>query len=162
MMPYRWTDTDPTESRLSLWPHRSLTARGFVAFFGATAALVAVPMLMTLGSPAVWMVLPFAGVTLWGLWAAIGRNSRDARALSEELVLTRDSIALTRHSPQGRQDWQANPHWVRVRLHPEGGPVPDYLTLKGNGREVELGAFLSDTERRALHGELADRLARLR
>jgi hypothetical protein len=36
--------------------------------------------------------------------------------------------------------------------------VPNYLTLKAEGREVELGAFLSEGERVALRGELADRL----
>ncbi len=161
-MPYRWTEPDASLARLTLWPNRSLSPRGFVAFFGVTAVLTAVPMLAVLGSPAVWAVLPFAGVSFWGLWLAVGRNNRDAQALSEELVLTADRIAITRLSPQGRQEWQANPHWVRLTLHAQGGPVPDYLTLKGSGREVELGAFLSEGERRALHAELTDRLARLR
>jgi len=44
-------------------------------------------------------------------------------------------------------DWEANPYWVRVALHAKGGPVPNYLTLSGGGREVELGAFLSPPER---------------
>ena len=34
--------------------------------------------------------------------------------------------------------------------------VEKYLTLEGNGREIELGAFLSPGEREALHGELRD------
>jgi uncharacterized membrane protein len=37
--------------------------------------------------------------------------------------------------------------------------VPYYVTLNGNGRRVEIGAFLSEDERRALHGELASELA---
>jgi uncharacterized membrane protein len=41
-------------------------------------------------------------------------------------------------------------------MHEAGGPVEHYLTLKGAGREVEIGAFLSEDERKALHGELAD------
>jgi uncharacterized membrane protein len=36
--------------------------------------------------------------------------------------------------------------------------VPNYLTLKGEGREVELGAFLSEAERIALREDLQDRL----
>jgi uncharacterized membrane protein len=48
---------------------------------------------------------------------------------------------------------------VQVQLYPTGGPVPQYLTLKGGGREVELGAFLSEDERRTLKDDLHRRLA---
>jgi uncharacterized membrane protein len=68
-------------------------------------------------------------------------------------------VTLSRHGPRGkRQDWEANPYWLRVTLHETGGPVPHYLTLKGEGREVELGAFLSEDERIALNRELFQRL----
>ncbi len=56
----------------------------------------------------------------------------------------------------------ANPHWVKPKLHPTGGPVPHYLTLTGGPRVVELGAFLTEDERKILHGELRARLADLR
>jgi uncharacterized membrane protein len=49
-----------------------------------------------------------------------------------------------------------------VTLHEKGGPVPQYLTLRGAGREVELGAFLSEDERLALRAELRRKLADLR
>ena len=42
------------------------------------------------------------------------------------------------------------------------GRVPQYLTLKGEGREVELGAFLTEDERVALAGEIRKTLALLR
>jgi uncharacterized membrane protein len=47
-------------------------------------------------------------------------------------------------------------------MHPKGGPVEHYVTLKGAGREVEIGAFLSVDERKALFGELADCLRAVR
>jgi uncharacterized membrane protein len=40
--------------------------------------------------------------------------------------------------------------------------VPNYLTLKGEAREVELGAFLSEEERVTLSEELQQKLAALR
>jgi len=58
--------------------------------------------------------------------------------------------------------WEANPYWVEVKLRPEGGKVENYLTLRGAGREVEIGAFLAPDERQVLRRELDDLFAKLR
>lgn len=160
-MPYEWQPPDGPEQRLQLWPHRSLNQRGFVWFIGLTAGLIAVPLFGIIGSPVLWALLPFLLGALWAIWFALRKNGRD-REIVEDLRLTPDRVTLVRHGPQGkRQDWEANPYWLRVTLHETGGPVPNYLTLKGDGREVELGAFLSEEERLALRDELQVRLARL-
>jgi uncharacterized membrane protein len=146
---------------LTLWPHRSLPLSGFAATIALAAAFMAVPLLALLGTLALWGVLPFLGLALWGLWYFIRRNYADA-ALHEELRLSAGRISLTRHNPRGPdQHWQANPYWASVHLRHDGGPVPEYLTLKGGGREVELGAFLSPEERVALFDEVQRALSRL-
>ena len=152
-MPYEWLPSDDDTQRLHLWPYRSLPRRGMVWFIGGTAALIALPLLVLLGSPVLWGLLPFLVLTVWGIWTALNRSFKDGEIL-EDLCLSRDEISLTRHDRKGRHRWQANPHWVRVMVHKTKGPVPDYLTLTGNGREVELGAFLSPEERLALDIEL--------
>ena len=161
-MPYEWLPTEGGEDRLQLWPHRSLTQRGFVWFIGATAALIAMPLIGILGSPVLWALLPFLLAAIWAIWFALRKNGRD-RDIVEDLVLAPGQVTLTRHGPRGRrQDWEANLYWLRVTLHKTGGPVPNYLTLKGEGREVELGPFLSEDERVALKDDLEARLHRLR
>lgn len=162
-MPYQWLPPSADhDQRLHLWPYRSLPRRGFVWFIGGTCALILLPMLSVLGSPVLWGILPFFAIAVAGMWAALSKSYRDAEIV-EDLQLTRDSLRLVRHGPKGRrQDWEANPYWVRVTLHKTGGPVPNYLTLKGDGREVELGAFLSEEERVSLKDELQTRLAQLR
>lgn len=161
-MPYQWLPPEGDTRRLHLWPHRSLTQSGFVWFVGTTAALIAVPLLAVLGNPVLWGLLPFLLAAIWAIWFALRKNGRD-RDILEELMLSPRSVTLARHGPKGqRQDWQANPHWVRVECHRSGGPVPNYLTLKGGPREVEIGAFLSEEERVRLRGELAEALVSLR
>jgi uncharacterized membrane protein len=162
-MPYEWLPPsgDPA-TRLHLWPHRSLSRRGFVAFIGVTAALISLPLASLIGNPALWVLLPFLILAVAGIWWALMRSYRDAQII-EDLTLTRDQITLTRHGPRGkRQEWNANPHWVQVILHATDGPVPNYLTLRGGPREVELGAFLSEPERLTLSSELRNALAQNR
>ena len=163
-MPYEWIAPDLPEApakELHLWPYRSLPKRGFVTFFAITAGLVSVPLLATLGTAVLWGLLPFIGAALAGLWVALGRSYRDGSVL-EELRLWPDRMTLTRQDPRGgRREWEANPHWVSLSLYESDGPVPAYLTLRGNGREVEIGAFLTEAERRALEPEIRAALARL-
>lgn len=147
--------------QLLLWPNRSLPARGFAGFIGLTCALIALPLLAVLGTPVLWGLLPFFVLTVGGLWIALRRNYADGR-LTEEFTLWSDRVTLVRTDPRGRrQDWEANPYWVRVALRESGGPVENYLTLKGGGREVEIGAFLSPDERRALRDRLEQALRRV-
>ncbi|MDG4649334.1 DUF2244 domain-containing protein [Roseibacterium sp. SDUM158017] len=147
----------PPRLKLRLTPHKSLTPEGFVWFIGATAVLISVPLLSILGTAVFWALLPFIVAAVWGVWTALKRSWRD-RELYEEVTLWDDLIRVERHEPRRRTplDWEANPYWVRVALHSSGGPVPNYLTLAGGGREVELGAFLTPPER----VELKDTLER--
>ena len=161
-MPYEWLPPSDRAQEVHLWPYRSLPKAGFVWFIGGTAAMIALPLIAVIGSPVLWGVLPFLLAALAAVWWALQRSYRDAEIV-EDLVLTPDRVTLTRFGPRGRrQDWDANPHWVRLTLHPKGGPVPNYLTLKGEGREVELGAFLTEAERIALRAEVQARLSALR
>ncbi len=170
-MPYEWvTDRQaaPGEpgaalplAELHLWPYRSLPKRGFVIFIAITCGLILVPLIGVIGTPVLWAVLPFFVLTVGAVWLALGRSYRDGAVL-EELRLWPDRLVLTRHDPRRPvREWEANPHWVRVAIHPTGGPVEHYVTLSGAGREVEIGAFLSEDERKQLYAELRERLRRL-
>lgn len=173
-MPYEWLRRhdgapahagafalDGTFAELRLWPHRSLTNRGFATFIGATCALFLVPLVGLLGQPALWAILPFILLAVGGTWLAIRRSDRD-RSLSEVMQLSPERLTVIRRDRDGRErKWETNPYWVSVRLHATAGPVPNYLTLKGTDREVELGAFLSEAERLQLRDELSRALAGL-
>jgi uncharacterized membrane protein len=68
-------------------------------------------------------------------------------------------LTLTHKNAKGiPQTWECNIYWARADLHPNDGPVKNYVTLKGNGRCVEIGAFLSEEERLILYSELIDYL----
>jgi len=156
-MPYEWTPPQPTKDshwQLSLWPYRSLLRKDFVLFIGATAALVSLPLLTLLGKAVLWGILPFFALMIAGVWYALHVSYKRGEVL-EELTVDNTQAHLTRHNPRGDiQEWHANRYWVTVHLHPKGGPVDNYITLRGGDREVEIGAFLDVAERLALYDEL--------
>lgn len=159
-MPYNWTSPTTTQAQeLRLWPHQSLPPKGFAAFILATFTLATLPLYGLLGTSLLWGLLPFLMIALGGMYYALRRNDRD-RQILEVLTVTPEDIHLIRHNPRGAaQEWHCNTYWAKLAMHPNTGPVPSYVTLSGSGREVEIGAFLSEDERKELFGELADRLA---
>lgn len=160
-MPYRWT-TEPEAQvqELHLWPHNSLPQRGMAAFVLATFTLILIPTLPLLGSVVLWGLLPFAMGAVWAMYFALRRNRR-ARQIIEVLTLDADETHLTRTDANGEvQEWDCNRYWTKVTKYDDEGPVPHYVTLKGKGREVEIGAFLSEEERIALYDDLTRALRR--
>ncbi|SEQ29770.1 DUF2244 domain-containing protein [Thalassovita taeanensis] len=159
-MPYQWTSPQalPRSRQLTLWPHRSLPRKGFAVVILATFTLITIPLYPLLGTVFLWGLLPFLMLVVAGLWWGLERSYRDGRVL-EVLTLTPETAHLIRTNPKGdTQDWTCNTYWARSEMHMSGGPVPYYVTLTGNGRTVEIGAFLSEDERRQLYGELAEEL----
>jgi uncharacterized membrane protein len=160
-MPYTWTDTPQNTSELRLWPYQSLPAYGFAATILGIFMLSTIPLYGLIGTVLLWGILPFMLLALGAMWYALRRNELD-RQIVEVLTLTPDDLHLTRQSAKGEaQEWTCNPYWTKVNIHEKGGPVPHYVTLSGGGREVEIGAFLSEDERKVLYAELKDKVARI-
>lgn len=159
-MPYEWTEIDnKSERTLVAQPHRSLSRRGFAWFILITFGMITIPLYPLLGTFVLWGLLPFLLLAVAGLWWALEHSYFTGR-LVEKLTITPETTHLLRLEPDGTsREWESQSYWVKVALHKTGGPVENYLTLKGNGREVELGAFLSEEERKALYGEVLDALS---
>jgi len=153
-----YTRTDPPEFSVVLRPHRSLSRDGTSVVIGGATAALALPLLSLGGSPAAWGLLPFLLIPLFGLYLALRRSFDDGR-LTEELRLWPDLITVIRREPRGPvRRWHANPHWVQVRIS-EDALIDKYLTLRGNGREIELGAFLPPEDRVDLYHALRKAIA---
>ncbi|MCX7564949.1 DUF2244 domain-containing protein [Sulfitobacter sp. F26169L] len=160
-MPYEWTSPPhSTPQTMHLWPHNSLPARGMAAFVLSTFTMILIPVLALLGSPLLWGLLPFTLAAVWGIYWALQRNHK-ARQIDEHLVLGKTMASLTRTNPTGDvQEWDCDRYWTQVTKYDDEGPVPHYITLRGKGREVEIGAFLSEEERIALYDDLQRALRR--
>ncbi len=157
-MPYTWSTTPQGPTVLTLTAHRSLPREGFAAVILFASVMIAIPLVGFLGTKLLWGFLAGLVLVIWALWAALRRSYRDG-TMVETLTRTGDDLTLTHVPVRGATKvWTCNVYWARVEIHPNGGPVENYVTLSGNGRTVEIGRFLSEDERKALFVELSDYL----
>ena len=139
---------------IEVWPYNSLKPKGFVLFLGSTFVFISLPLFNVLGTTVFWGLLPFLLLAFLGVWFAL-RQSLNDRQILEQLTLSKEEIALIRQNPTGEHKrWVCSPYWAKLKIYETEGPVANYITLTGNGREVELGAFLSEDERKTLYEEL--------
>ena len=143
-----------------LYPHRSLSPRGFALLMASVVGAAALVGLWFAAHGA-WPVLPFFGGEIPLIWFAFCVNSRDARTF-ETLHLTPQALTVEQVKPSGRRLAHrfAPPHWLRVELdaRPDGG---NELRLASHGRSLAIGRFLTPDERREVADELRAALRRL-
>ena len=145
----------PVEA-VSVWvlPHRSLTRSRLVAFLVAQGFAAGV-----MAGLAAWqgnVLAPLFAVLELGIVGWCLLRVWNAAGLGELITLTPTQLAIV--SARSASTMQFHPYWARVRLvaGSERG-WPNRLLLGSHGREVEVGRFLNEHERR----ELAQRLTEL-
>ncbi|QHQ35061.1 DUF2244 domain-containing protein [Algicella marina] len=145
--------TDEPGYSITLWPHRSLSPEGLKVVLCIVGFGLLIPLIPFIGTPVAWGLIPFLVMAMLAVYAAFRRSYRDGR-LHEVLRLWPDLVTVERVDPKGgRKRWHANPFWVEVAIQKDA-KLENYLTLRGNGRTIELGAFLSPEEREELYQEL--------
>ncbi|MEM7544913.1 MAG: DUF2244 domain-containing protein [Pseudomonadota bacterium] len=159
-----FTRTDDPVWSVTLWPHRSLQPGGFRWLMGMSAAAMSLPLIALAAAPAggpiALAMAPYVLAALFALWLFIRLSYRSGR-LTERLCLWPDAIAVERREPRGTvRRWAANPYWVDIGME-STRDIQHYLTLRGAGRRIELGAFLTPEERVELADQLRTRIARL-
>jgi uncharacterized membrane protein len=138
-------------------PHRSLSRAGLWLFLTAQGVAA-----MGFALLAAWRGNVFApgfavvelGVVAWCL-TRVWRAS----AAGEVIVLTATQLEIARMGDDGPAV-RFHPYWARVALQPgRWRGAPNRLLVRSHGREVEIGAFLNDEERRDLAQRLSGLLA---
>ena len=143
-----------------LRPNSSLTPRAAAWFYGS---LVGVLLGVAIGCTALgfWPVLPFAGLEAAVLVWAVRWVQRQAAA-REYIRVDEASVVVEKCRADSRDNGVAYAFqrpWTRVELR-LGQPAhwPSQLLFSSRGRSVEVGAFLTDGERRGLKNRLAELL----
>jgi len=143
------TRDEPTIFSAVLTPHRSLGSTGFLLLmlvFGGASFVTGVVFIL-LGA---WPVFGFLGLDVLLLYFALRANFRAANAY-EEVTVTASDLTVRKVSPHGklRQEWHANPLWVRLQqdVHAEFGV--ERLTLISRGERLAIAGFLGPDEKKS-------------
>jgi uncharacterized membrane protein len=146
--------------RAVLYPHRSLSPRGFLILMSVLGivSFIAGMVFLAIGA---WPVFGFFGLDVALIYIAFKLNYRSGRA--RELVeVTPNVLAVTRIEPSGKeQRFEFNTYWVRV-LFDEEVDGRTSLRLTSHGKNFEFARFLNDEERREFAAVLSGALASAR
>jgi uncharacterized membrane protein len=148
----------PEPQRIELSPHCSLTPASALVFFGGLCASC-LGVAGFVASQGYWPVLPFAGAELlvvgWALHASMARRHH-----RQTITIGENDVRI--HTQDRRHDDEVvfPRHWARVKLRrPFSRLHPSRLVIGSHGRELEIGSFLTEAERRGLAQRLASLLA---
>lgn len=144
---------------IELSPNCSLKPRA-ATFFYVSVLAACLPGVIACAMKGLWLVLPFAGLELLGLAAALALSLRRGRTREYIRIDERDVVVARCRGHEQVLHRFARP-WTRVRLRPAGVATwPSRLMLGAMGRTVEVGSFLTETERQRLGTRLAELLGR--
>lgn len=143
------------EFRYVIRPNCALSWAQAVAVFCACvfSTLAAGLAFLSLGAP---LVLPFYGLEMAVLGAALYASMLSG-SRQEVVVIGPETVVVEQGSRRPERRYEFHRLWAQVVLQrPSRGR--GRLALRSHGREVEIGAFLTDDERFALGRELALRV----
>ena len=141
------------------WARFILTANcsmtwGQTLTFLALAGLVMASIGVGFALLGLWLVLPFSGAE-WLLLAYAFKVSVDKSRLREVLTIDDATVRLERGRDAPEQVYQFQRAWLTLDLiEAEYGGHPSRLALRSHGKQVEIGGFLVEAERKQLLHEL--------
>jgi uncharacterized membrane protein len=115
----------------------------FVVSFGIAGAFA------SLGA---WLILPFAGLEMVGLYLAFRYVDRHA-ADFERIAITGDRVKVEWQDAGRAMSQEFNRQWAQL-VAESGGR----LALRSHGREVEIGRHMNEEQRLTLARELGSKL----
>ncbi len=132
---------------ITLWPNKGMSQKQILNLLVLLFFLMMLPVIPFISVNASFVFLPFPLFVIFLLYLCLTLNLKQLE-IYESIKIWPSLIEVTRVETNGSEKvWYANPYWATTIMYPTNQKVENYLTLKGNGREVELGAFLAPTER---------------
>ncbi len=158
------TQTSNFRQTLTIWPHRSLSKRGFAIVM---VVLSCFAFCIGLGFFLVgaWPVIGFLGLEILVVWGAFKLNYRAAKQ-RQKLTATERELIIENVAPTGETDTVRMPaDWLRVELTPKEQPevsarYRQRIFVTSHGKRTEIGGFLHPVETIGLAADISKMLER--
>lgn len=139
--------------RIVIRPNRSLSRRQLQIVF-AIIAVMCLGIASVFATFGLWPVLPFAGAEVIAVGIGFYLSALGGRE-TEVVSVQSDRVAVEKSGRRTPRRWELSRAWLQIRLlQPRVRWHPTRLVIRSHGKEVELGGFLNEDERRQLEGEL--------
>ena len=146
----------PVSTRLVIGPNASLSAGQAVVFF-ASMCLICLGIATTFAALGFWPVLPFAGLELLALGAALAvvlKRNGYREVLSFERERIRVEFGMVGQRTRSSCEWPRS--MTRVWLERDAGADATQLVLGCGAQRMVIGSCLTDAERAALARRLKE------
>ena len=145
---------DGSIRRIIIRPNRSLTweQTKIVYFCIASYSLAIAGVFAVMGF---WPVLPFAGGEIAALGIAFYVNALAGTSV-QVVTVGGDVVKVEKERPGPRCEWLFQRAWARVDIDGPAGHGSSRLVVRSHGKQVVLGEFLTETERKRLAATLAE------
>lgn len=159
-MSHHVSTADGIQDIITIWPHRSLSPRGFAILLGALSAIAFVAGL-TFFIIGAWPVIGFLGLEFGVLYFAFKYNYRAAKAY-EQLLIHKQGIEIVRINPKGeKQQTNLSSLWLKAEIQ-KTSRRRKILGLRLHSEFHEIGAFLPPAEKNQLKELINQRIAEAR
>ena len=159
-MSHHVTTADSIQDIITIWPHRSLSPRGFTILLGALSAIAfaAGTAFFIIGA---WPVIGFLGLEFGVLYFAFKYNYRAAKAY-EQLLIHKSGIDIIRICAKGtKQQTSLGSLWLKAEIQKLSGRRK-ILGLRLHSEFHEIGAFLPPAEKTHLKELINQRIEQAR
>lgn len=151
-------DAKDNLQRCVICPNRAMSWSGLVVFFMTISAItlgIGVSFFVN-GFP---LVLPFSGIELMLLGYALYITSWRA-TITEVIIINGNTVAVETGHKKREKSYQFKRLWTKVSLEkPAYDWHPSRLLIQSQGKQLEIGGFLNEEERRGLARELVNALS---
>ncbi|MEM8844600.1 MAG: DUF2244 domain-containing protein [Pseudomonadota bacterium] len=141
-------DTKPLISRFVVKPNCSMSWRDNQILI-ASLAIISFGLATGFALQGLWVILPFAGAEILFLFGALYYCSLKATQ-REVISINANDVLIETGRDRAKQSHKLQRAWTSVQLYPEMPPQPGRLVMRSKGKEYEIGACLTEEERKSL------------
>lgn len=154
------TEREQMSSQFIVTPNCSMSWRANKLFV-TSLALVSFGIAGVFALQGLWVIFPFVGfeivfLTLVLYWSCLRASQR------EVISIDADNIQIEVGRQYAQQTHRLQSAWTRVHLYPPGiTGTRGKLVMQSKGEEIEVGACLSEEDRKSLATSISQTLAKL-